>query len=308
MTIAVAFDPNFYFHFIFQPSPALINGVAITVIAAVVAQLIGTVVGTLSALAALSKRRILRVLSAFYVWFFRGVPTLVQIFLVYFGVPALTGFDPFPPAMGIGPLHVNGAIVAGIVALAVNEGAYMSEIVRAGILSVDVGQREAALAVGMTHRTAMRRIILPQAARVIVPPLGNDFNNMLKITSLLSVIGVEELFRVAQDTQAATFLTFESYLGAATYYLALLSIWAWIQRLIERKLDVAAVRPVRRWWSLGLGPPGMVIGNGLFRRNLGVNSTPSPPSEDGTLFPPDGPSGAPSKTSDTQPPATADRT
>lgn len=246
------FDAHFFFHFVFHPTHALLMGLVITVVAAVIAELVGTILGTLSALAGLSKRRPVRLLSGFYVWFFRGVPTLVQIFLVYFGLPAFLGMDPFPTNMTLGPLTLNGAIVAGVIALAVNEGAYMSEIVRAGILSVDKGQEEAALAVGMTRRMMMRRIILPQAARVIVPPLGNNFNNMLKITSLLSVIGVQEIFRVTQDTQAATFRTFETYFGVALYYLALVSIWSWIQKVIERRLDVVGAtqrRERRRFFS-----------------------------------------------------------
>lgn len=257
MIIAAAnFDAHFFFHFVFHPTHALLIGLVITVVAAVIAELVGTLLGTLSALAGLSKGSVPRLLSSFYVWFFRGVPTLVQIFLVYFGLPAFLGMDPFPTDMSLGLVNVNGAIVAGVIALAVNEGAYMSEIVRAGILSVDQGQEEAALAVGMTRRMMMRRIILPQAARVIVPPLGNNFNNMLKITSLLSVIGVQELFRVTQDTQAATFRTFETYFGVALYYLALVSVWSWIQKMIERRLDVvgATERGRGRWFSLKATP------------------------------------------------------
>jgi polar amino acid transport system permease protein len=246
MIAAANFDFHFFFNFVFHPTHALLVGLLITVVAAVVAETIGTILGTISALAQISKRAPLRMLSGFYVWFFRGVPTLVLIFLVYFGLPSFLGMDPFPTNMTIGPLHLNGAIVAGVIALAVNEGAYMSEIVRAGILSVDTGQEEAALAVGMTRRVTMRRIILPQAARVIVPPLGNNFNNMLKITSLLSVIGVQEIFRVTQDTQAATFKTFETYFGVALYYLALVTIWGWIQKIIERRLDVVGSSEGRR--------------------------------------------------------------
>jgi polar amino acid transport system permease protein len=112
----------------------------------------------------------------------------------------------------------------------------MSEIVRAGILSVDPGQTEAAKSLGMTSRLTMRRIVLPQAMRVIIPPLGNEFNNMLKTTSLMSVIAVSEIFRVAEDVNSATFKSFEAFLGVAVYYLALTSIWSIIQGRIERRL------------------------------------------------------------------------
>ena len=129
--------------------------------------------------------------------FFRGTPVIVQIFFVYFGANLFLGFDLFPRTVGLGFITVDGASVAGMVALAVNEGAYMSEIIRAGIGAIDRGQMEAAKSVGMPPALAMRRIVLPQAARIIVPPLGNEFNGMLKNTSLLAFIGVLEMFQDA---------------------------------------------------------------------------------------------------------------
>ena len=190
------FDLDFFLNFVFHPSPALIGGLAITIYVSIIAQTIGVILGVLSALAGMARNPILRGISGIYVWFFRGTPLLVQLFLVYFGTPYLLGVDFFPRDVVIGPLELRGAVLAGIVALSINEGAYMSEIVRAGIQSVDHGQTEAAKSLGMTYRLTMSRIVLPQAARVIVPPLGNEFNNMLKTTSLLSVIAVEEIFRI----------------------------------------------------------------------------------------------------------------
>jgi polar amino acid transport system permease protein len=145
----------------------------------------------------------------------------------------------------LGFISLRGAVLAGIVALSINEGAYMSEIVRAGILSVDPGQTEAAKSLGMTYRLTMSRIVLPQALRVIVPPLGNEFNNMLKTTSLLSVIAVEEIFRVAQAANSATFKAFEAFFGVALYYLALTTIWSVIQSRVERRLGVGTAREER---------------------------------------------------------------
>jgi polar amino acid transport system permease protein len=174
------------------------------------------------------------------VWFFRGTPLLVQLFLVYFGTPYLLGgVDLFPNHVGALGIDIRGAILAGIVAFSVNEGAYMSEIVRAGILSIDPGQTEAAKSLGMTYRLTMTRIVLPQALRVIIPPLGNEFNNMLKTTSLLSVIAVEEIFRVATNAYSASFKSFEAFFGVALYYLALTTIWSAIQGVIERRLGVS---------------------------------------------------------------------
>jgi polar amino acid transport system permease protein len=237
------FDVDFFTNFVFHPSGALLGGLAITIYASVIAQIVGVLLGTFSALAGMARNRILRSLSGIYVWFFRGTPLLVQLFLVYFGTPYLFGIDLFPREVQLGPLDLRGAVLAGIVALAINEGAYMSEIVRAGILSVDPGQTEAAKSLGMTYPLTMRRIVLPQALRVIVPPLGNEFNNMLKTTSLLSVIAVEELFRVADAANSATFKSFEAYFGVALYYLGLTTIWSVIQGRIERRLGVSAVRP-----------------------------------------------------------------
>jgi len=155
------------------------------------------------------------------------------------------------------------------VALGVNEGAYMTEIVRAGILAIDPGQMEAAKSLGMTYRKAMRRIVLPQAARVIVPPLGNEFNNMLKTTSLMAVISVTELFRVAQGVYAVTFKPFEVFLGVAVYYLALTTIWSLIQSVIERRIGASTTRgeevPGLRARLLGLGKPTGGLGGGLGR-------------------------------------------
>ena len=236
------FDLNFFLDLVFHPSLAWIGGLVITIYAAVVAQVIGIVLGVLSALAGMARNTALRSISGSYVWFFRGTPVLVQIFLLYFGTPYLLGVDLFPREYQVGGIDLRGAVIAGILALGINEGAYMSEIVRAGIMSVDPGQTEAAKSLGMTYRLTMSRIVLPQALRVIIPPLGNEFNNMLKTTSLLSVIAVEELFRNAQSIASATFKTFEPYLAVAIYYLVLTTIWGFIQQRIERRLGAGTNR------------------------------------------------------------------
>ncbi len=241
-TISPHFDMDFLLKFVFPPSGALLGGLAITIYVAVAAQLIGVVLGVLSGLAGMSRRALLRSLNGVYIWFFRGTPVIVQIALLYYGTPYLLGVDLFPLDIHIGGLDLAGAVLAGILALGVNEGAYMSEIVRAGILSVDPGQAEAAKSLGMTYRLTMSRIVLPQALRVIIPPLGNEFNNMLKTTSLLSIIGVEELFRNASSVAAATFKPFEPLLGVSVYYLILTTIWSTIQGRIERRLGASTVR------------------------------------------------------------------
>ncbi len=196
----------------------------------VVAQFLGVVIGLLLALMRMShipsrSFPVLSWLTRAYVWFFRGSPLLVQVLLLFDGLPRL-----FP-----GVLLADWACV--VIAFSLNEGAYMSEIIRAGISSVDAGQMEAAKSLGMRYSLAMRRIVLPQAARVIVPPLGNEFNNMLKTTSIASVIGMLELTYTAETFGAPTFTTFELLLVATLYYLLLTTLWGFFQNWIERRMD-----------------------------------------------------------------------
>jgi polar amino acid transport system permease protein len=224
---------------IFRPDSEFWRAMVTTVSIAVVAQLLGIALGLLSALAGLSTFRPVRLLSAAYVLIIRGTPLIVQIFFVFFGANLFFGFNLFPREVAIAGLIISGAILAGTVALAINEGAYMSEIIRAGIQSVDPGQMEAALSVGMTRGLAMRRIVLPQAARVIVPPLGNEFNGMIKNTSLLAFIGVYELFFDAEVHYSTTFKPVEYFLAVAFWYLVLTTIWSLIQAQIERRLNPA---------------------------------------------------------------------
>jgi polar amino acid transport system permease protein len=207
-----------------------------TVYVAVIGQIIGVLLGLLAALARMSKLRVFRLISGVYVWIFRGTPLLVQIFFIYYGANELLGFTLIPNSLDLGLFSLDGAIVGGILALGINEGAYMREIIRAGIDSIDKGQMEAAKSLGMRYGLAMRRIVLPQAARVIVPPLGNEFNNMLKNTSLLFAIGVYEMFADAEIGYSNSFQPVEYFLGVAFWYLVLTTVWTFIQAAIERKL------------------------------------------------------------------------
>jgi polar amino acid transport system permease protein len=184
----------------------------------------------------MSRLRMLRLVSGAYVLVFRGTPVIVQIFFVYFGANLLFGFTLIPNTVNFGLFALNGAVFAGIVALGVNEGAYMREIYRAGIDAIDQGQMEAAESLGMTYGLAMRRIILPQAARVIIPPLGNEFNNMLKTSSLVFFIGVTELFGDAEIRNSTAFQRVEYFTAVAFWYLVLTTVWSVIQAQIERAL------------------------------------------------------------------------
>ena len=225
----------FFQHLLFHPPSSFLQGAIRTIYLAVISQALGVGLGLLLALARRSRRMPLRVFASGYIWLIRGTPLLVQAVLIYDGVPSI-GLYSFPDTHVLG-VSLPGAIQAGIIALTLNEGAYMAEIIRAAIDSVDRGQMEAAESLGLKRQQAMRHVVLPQAMRVVIPPLGNEFNNMLKVTSLLSVIGVQELFLAAQDYNSATFKTFQIFIVAAIYYILMTTIWSFIQSAIERRLE-----------------------------------------------------------------------
>jgi polar amino acid transport system permease protein len=236
-TSSYHYDWSIFVNSIFQPDGLILTGVWLTLSISVVSQIIGVALGVFGALAKTAKLLPARILGNLYVWLFRGTPLLVQMAFLFFGL-SITHIYTWPPISLFG-VTIPGEIQAGIAALGLNEGAYMSEIVRAGILSIDPGQMEASKSLGMTYRKAMRRIVLPQAARVIVPPLGNEFNNMLKTTSLLSALSVPELYVTFSRKNASgptVFHPFELFLAAAVWYLLLTTIWSVIQSWIERRL------------------------------------------------------------------------
>jgi len=204
--------------------PALLLGTRLTIELAVIAVAIGLVIGSFAGIARVGASRVARIVTGVYVDFIRGTPLLVQLFLVYFGLPTLIG-RPVPP------------FIAAITAMGVNSGAYIAEIVRAGIQSVDRGQMEAARSLGLTYSQSMRFIIFPQALRRIIPPLGNEFIAMLKDSSLVSVIALEELLRKGQVVITRTFRPFEVYMVVALIYLvmtlAISRLVAWSERRLR---------------------------------------------------------------------------
>ena len=250
------FDSGFFWHVLFHPSADFLGGLWRTVYISVVAQLLGVLLGLFIALLKRARSPWVRVIPGFYIWVIRGTPLLVQLIIAYNGLAAI-GLYRFDDITVAG-LTFPGVIQAAIITLAINESAYMAEIIRAGIESVNKGQMEAALAGGMTNRQAMRWIILPQALRVIIPPLGNNFNSMMKTTSVLSVIGVNEMFLSAQEVSSTTFRTFEIFIAAALYYLALTTVWSLIQSWIEGRLNASAglTRPPSVWSRLFGGSRG----------------------------------------------------
>lgn len=182
--------------------------------------LLSWVCGLVAALGKTSGLWIVRAPCQFYVWFIRGTPTIIQIFIVYFGFPQL--------GMRLSPF------IAGVLALGVNSGAYVAEIIRAGLLAIPKGQAESATALGMSYTQTMRRIILPQVARVVLPPITNEATTTLKNTSLLSVITVVELTLHAQIVIARTFRPFEFYILAALLYLVMTTLLSQLSSWLER--------------------------------------------------------------------------
>ena len=230
----INFDLDFFLTYLLHSPSAIWDGLQVTIIIAVLSQTAGVVLGLGVALARLSKLSVLRWGAAFYSWAWRGTPILVQLLIVYTGIAA-AGLYRYPE-FTLGPFVIAGALQAAFITLSLNEAAYMGEIFRAAIQAIDRGQTDAARAIRMRPTTALRWVILPQAARIVIPPLGNEFTLMIKGTSLLSVIGVRELFGTIEDINSATFRTFELFLIAALWYLLMTSIMAIGQRLIEARL------------------------------------------------------------------------
>ena len=224
-------------HYLFV-TPVL-RGIEVTLELTVIAMIAGVVIGILLAVMRLSPSRLLSGAAWVYIWFFRGTPVLVQLFFWYLGIAYLyqhlTLGVPFGPALVT--FNSNTLIttfVAGALGLSFNEGAYMAEIVRAGIISVDEGQTEAAQSLGMNKATTLRRIVLPQAMRIIIPPTGNETISMLKTTSLVSTIAVADLFQAAQNISNANYEIVPLLTVASLWYLFFTSILTVGQYYVER--------------------------------------------------------------------------
>jgi polar amino acid transport system permease protein len=237
--------------------PRIVRGARVTLELTFLAMVIGIVLGVVLAVMRLSPNPLVVALSSFYIWFFRGTPVLVQILFWQFVGALYPKFSigiPFggPVFASVGANHLITTFVAGLLGLGLNEGAYMAEIVRAGILSVDEGQTEAAQSLGMRRILTLRRVVLPQAMRVIIPPTGNETISMLKTTSLVSVIGIFELTGSAQSIYLnATFLQIPLLVVASIWYLVMTSILSIGQYFLERRFGrgttrVTVARPGQR--------------------------------------------------------------
>ncbi|HHY12403.1 MAG TPA: amino acid ABC transporter permease [Firmicutes bacterium] len=202
--------------------PTLLRAAGVTVKLTALSISLGIAIGTAIALMRISRSKPLSILATLYVTILRGTPLMIQILIVYFALPQLgLRLDKFSSA---------------VVALGINAGAYIAEIIRAAIESIDPGQMEAARSLGMSYGLAMRRIIIPQTYRRLLPPLGNEFIAMLKDTSLIAFIGGEELTRAGQHIISDTFRTWPVYLTVATIYLCMTALFSLLVQLGERKL------------------------------------------------------------------------
>lgn len=211
--------------YILEKMPHLIKAALVTVELSALAIFLGTIIGLLIALAKISKIKIFNILGGLYTWIFRGIPLLVQLIFIYFALPdigiELTSFQ------------------AAVTGLSLCGGAYIAEIIRAGILSIDNGQMEAGLSLGMTYAQTMRRIIIPQTYRRLIPPMGNEFITLTKDTALVSAITMTELLRRAQLIAASDFRSLEMYAAAAVLYLLLTTLFTVVFNKIENKLALA---------------------------------------------------------------------
>jgi polar amino acid transport system permease protein len=237
---SVATNPRFEWGVVgdYLSNSRILHGLLVTLELTVLSMAIGIVLGVLLAVMRLSRNALLSGVSWVYIWLLRGTPVLVQILFWNFISAVYPSIDlgiPFGPSF----IHLNAntiitPFVAGTLALGLNEGAYMSEIVRAGIISVEEGQTDAAQALGMTRLQTMRRIILPQAMRVIIPPTGNETISMLKTTSLVAFIGLADLLYSAQLIYAQNYKTIPLLIAASIWYLVVTSILSIGQYYLER--------------------------------------------------------------------------
>ncbi|MFC3041510.1 amino acid ABC transporter permease [Virgibacillus xinjiangensis] len=205
--------------------PELGTGLYYTLLISIVGLLLGFVLGAIFGLGRISKSKIVYALSSIYVEIIRGTPVLVQAIWIFFALPLITGYN-------------MESVTAGIIVIALNSGAYIAEIVRGAVDSVDKGQKEAGRSLGLDQRQTMRYIIWPQAFKRMIPPLGNQFIISIKDTSLLSVILVPELMFQGRMIASNYFNAVEIYTAVAVFYLAITLSLSFVLRLIERRLDI----------------------------------------------------------------------
>lgn len=222
-------------------SPAILAGLGMTLLLTVVAMVLGLAIGVVLAIMRLSSSRVFQAVSWGWIWFFRGVPPLVQMIFWYnlaLLLPELSIGIPFggPKLISWNTNQLITPFSAAIMGLAFTESAYAAEMIRAGIQAVNVGQTEAAATLGMTRGQTLRRIVLPQALRIVIPPIGNDTISMLKFTSLVSVLALPDLLYSAQMVYARTYQTVPLLLVATIWYLVLTTVLTVVEHAVENRL------------------------------------------------------------------------
>jgi polar amino acid transport system permease protein len=215
---------DFSLRLLFEALPVLVKGAEITLVLAVVSTVFGIVISVVGGLARVSKHRAVRVVAAVYVVLFRGVPLLVTLLFLYYGLPSIG-------------LNLD-AFTVGVIGLSINFGAYASEIVRAGIQSIHPGQMRAARSLGMSYAAAMKLIILPQALRRVLAPMANEVLSLIKATSLVSTIAIAELLRMGLDFMTWRANTFSPFVGVALIYLILTLPMVYLVTLLEKRYRV----------------------------------------------------------------------
>jgi glutamine transport system permease protein len=222
------------FYYMWLSLPSLLLGALMTLFLTITAEFSGILIGTFTGVARVINNKLVNLLAGIYVDFIRGTPLLVQIFMIHFGTPPILGalFNDGQP------IPIN-PFVSALVALSINSGAYVAEIIRAGIQSIDKGQMEAARSLGMTYRQSMSHIVLPQAIKRVIPPLGNEFIAMLKDSSLVSVIGMEELVRKAQVIVTRSYRPTETWVEVGLIFLMMTIPFTRVVANLERRFKVS---------------------------------------------------------------------
>ena len=218
----------------FITAKAILEGIVNTMVMAVLAMALGIFLGIVVAIMRLSPNPVLTTVAAGYTWLFRGAPLILQL-LLWFNLALVFPTIGIPGLWTARAVDVMTPFLSTLLGLGINQGAYTSEVMRAGMLSVDIGQYEAAQAIGMGRLRALRRIILPQAMRVVIPPLGNEFIGMVKATSLASVIQYPEVLHNAENIYYANSRVIELLIVAGLWYLLVVSILTPLQMLLERR-------------------------------------------------------------------------
>jgi polar amino acid transport system permease protein len=229
----------------FLTARTILWGLGNTVIMTILAMALGIALGVITAVMRLSSNPVLSTISQGYVWLFRGTPVILQL-LLWFNLALVFPTMGIPGVFTLRTVDVMTPFLAAILGLGINQGAYTSEVVRAGLLSVDTGQYEAAKSIGMPRLQALRRIILPQAMRVIVPPIGNELVSMVKLTSLASVIQYAEMLHNAQNIYYANGRVIELLIVAAIWYLVVVTVLSFLQTRVERRYARGAGRASSR--------------------------------------------------------------